>query len=509
MKIRYIYPPLFKPFYPMATRIITENLLRDNRLDVDFSDMPVRTFASNTDKELYDSIISKAHRLFSPNVVSFLKQKYMLYNIFYVFMAHGYFDEDILIDSDTEYNIVTCLNFCDLIIIKQLLENKQRVVLGGPLVNIGLSPSFIRDFLRLMGVHPSRLFEDLIIISGSIDLTTDLYRLIRAWKDTTITDNDYGTVYDCQRDFLKDLYDSAVTVPVHLGFHNRCWYGKCKFCTYRELPKMDFLTNRESGGIANSIHNIMDVFGSNHIRFIDSYFRSDSPLVRDILRRISRYDITVYTGITMLKDKKHIDFINSYFNCLLIGMESTSDFSLSQADKGYGYRDIEIAVDNIIKYLDKRIFLEISIILDLPCRDVEDAKANYARIAELRGKLDGEGFRVAFHMNTLSVFPNLELLHTKDHLLGSSKDRSDISKSTGKNYIISVLRECGMDRPSLLPANRVIMDEHNVHNLIYGYVSSDVPIIRRDIHGNTLPSDLELMEEGIMRDILARKSRKS
>ncbi|MBL7171486.1 MAG: hypothetical protein ISS68_01460, partial [Desulfobacteraceae bacterium] len=133
VKVTYIYPPLFKPFYPMATRIITENLARNKNFEVDFSDIPVTTCTSNTADRLYDEIMSKVVLRSSPNVMSFLNQKYMVYNIFYVFMAHGYFDEYILTDTDTEYVILTCLNFCDLLILKNLLENNKKVLLGGPL----------------------------------------------------------------------------------------------------------------------------------------------------------------------------------------------------------------------------------------------------------------------------------------------------------------------------------------------------------------------------------------
>jgi hypothetical protein len=492
----------------MATRIITENLVRNERLEVAFSDMPVRPFSSNIDKDLYKKILAGAGSRFSPNVMAFLEQKYMVYNIFYVFMAQGYFDEYILINPDTEYNILTCLNFCDLLILKHLLQNNKKVVLGGPLINIGLSPSFIRKFMKLMGVHPSKLVKDLIIVSGNIDLTTDLYQIIQDWEDTTIISNDYGTAFECERDFLQDLYESSDAIPVHLGFSNHCWYGRCKFCTYRELPKMNFLARQEISAVADSIHNLMNTFGSDHIRFIDSYFRRNSAQVQEILEQIKGYHITVYTGITLLKDKRYIEFLNRYVDCLLIGLESTSDFSLHQVDKGYTSRDIEIAVDNIIKYMKRDIFLEISIILDLPCRDSEDVRTNYIKIAELKERLADEGFRIAFHMNILSVFPNLELLNTGERLLSSSRDHSKMDLSTGKNYIINILRKCGMDRPLQLPSNRVLRDEENSYNLHYGYISSDVPVLRYDVNGNLLPSDLELMDETVMRSILERKKRR-
>ncbi|MDZ7697440.1 MAG: hypothetical protein U5R49_11135 [Deltaproteobacteria bacterium] len=131
MKVSYIYPPLFKPFYPMATRILTENLLRNPNLKVDFSAIPVTTYQSGKDQELYDAILSKARSRFHPNVVRFMEQKYMVYNVFYVFMAHGYFDSYILEQYDTDIQIVSVLNFCDLLIVKHLLQMGKKVVLGG------------------------------------------------------------------------------------------------------------------------------------------------------------------------------------------------------------------------------------------------------------------------------------------------------------------------------------------------------------------------------------------
>jgi hypothetical protein len=507
MKVAYVYPPLFKPFYPMATRIMTENLLRNKNLDVQFSHIPVKTYASNKDTALYDGIMEKAASRFSSNVISFMEQKYMVYNVFYVFMAHGYYDDFIREDFEAEHIIVTCINFCDLLIVKNLLEDGKKVVLGGPLINIGLSPVFMRQFLSHMGVEKSKLRDNLIIISGNVDLTTDLYQIIKKWKDGQITENDYSSVFECHHDFLTPHYQGKTAIPVHLGFNNWCWYGKCKFCTYKELPRMDFLKGMEIQSAVEAIHEIMQGFNSRHIRFIDSYYRPHSPVVQKILQKISEYHITIFTGITLLKDKHYIEFINNNVNCLLIGLESTSDFTLKHVAKGYLYKDIEQAVDNMIQYLDRSIFLEISVILDLPHRDAEDIRDNYRRIATLKDRLDAAGFRVAVHMNILSVFPNLELLYTEDAMLKRSFDLNDMASSTGKNYLIHVLKQSGMDQPSQLPSGTVLVDEDNAYGLRYGYISSNVPVVRHDINGKILLSDLEIMEEDVMKRILLRKSR--
>jgi len=507
MKVAYVYPPLFKPFYPMATRIMTENLLRNKNLDVHFSDIPVKTYGSNRDNKLYDTIMEKAASRFSPNVISFLEQKYMLYNVFYVFMAHGYYDEFIREDFEAEHVIVTCINFCDLLIVKNLLEEGKKVVLGGPLINIGLSPDFIRQFLSHMGVEKSKLQDNFIVISGNVDLTTDLHQIIKNWKDGRITENDYNSVFECHHDFLTPHYNGKTAIPVHLGFNNWCWYGKCKFCTYKELPRMDFLKGMEVQSAVAAIHEIMQGFESRHLRFIDSYYRPHSPVVQEILQQISEYHITIFTGIKLLKDKNYIEFINNNVNCLLIGLESTSDFTLKHVAKGYLYRDIEQAVENMIQYLDRSIFLEISVILDLPHRDADDIRDNYQRILTLKDRLDAAGFRVAVHMNILSVFPNLELLYTEDAMLKRSFDSTDMPSSTGKNYLIHVLKQSGMDRSPQLPSGTVLVDEDNAYGLRYGYISSNVPVMRQDVNGKPLLSDLEIMEEDVMKRILQRKSR--
>jgi hypothetical protein len=111
-------------------------------------------------------------------------------------------------------------------------------------------------------------------------------------------------------------------------------------------------------------------------------------------------------------------------------------------------------------------------------------------------------------MNILSVFPNLELLYTDAGLLRPSTDPSDMKHATGKNYIIDILRQCGMDRDLQLPSECILRDDESGHDLIYGYISSDVPVVRYDVDGHVLPSDLELMDESVMKEILTRTSRR-
>jgi hypothetical protein len=508
VKITYIYPPLFNSFYPIATRMITENLLRDDRLEVAFSDIPVTTYQSGVHKRLYESLMGNGKEHFPANVRRFLRQKYFVNNLFYVFMSHGYYNDHVRPDVESRHVMVTCINFSDLIMVKHLLEKGKKVMMGGPLINISLSSSFIRDLLERMGTPKSSLQNDLVVVSGNIDLSTDLFRILREWKDRAITRNAYGTLYECERDYLQDLYENGSAKAVHFGFNNRCWYGKCRFCTYRGLPTMNFLEDLDGEPVARHIRRLMERFESKELRFIDSYFHADNPRTRAILDQVRDYTVTVYSGIMLLKNVNYIQFINRYVKCLLIGLESASDFTLSHIDKGYLRTDIDTAVDRMIQHLDREVFLEISIILDLPARDREDVADNYEYIARMKERLEGEGFRVGIHMNILSLMPNMEMLFGSGSLFEASENVKDLEQSSTKNFMVGWLKAVGMENPSLLPTRSVLLDRESPKGLEYGYISADVPLLRRDVNGNVLPSDLLLMDEKVMERILERRTKR-
>ena len=508
VKLTYIYPPLFTPYYPIATRMITGNLRRNEKLDVTFSKIPVRAYKSGSYKTVYDRVVSKGKDMFSPAAGVYMSQKFISSNLYYVMMTRGYFNDDIFEDVRNEYVMVTCINFCDLLIVKDLLDNGNRVVLGGPLLNIKMSPGFIREFLSKMGTTSHSLNKNLIIISGDIDLNTDLHQYIQAWKDDVIEDTDYTTIYDCREDFLQDMFDHSPSTIVHVGFNNRCWYGKCKFCTYKGLPVMDFLSGAEEDRIVDYFQTIKREFGAKELRFIDSYFSIQNESVHYILDQIKQYRIAVFAGILLMKKKDHIKFLNQYVNTILLGLETASDFALKNIKKGYTWDDIQKAVDQMIRHMDRNIFLEISTILDLPFRDEEDVKTNYQRVLDIKERLEDAGFRVGIHMNILSLFPNLDLLTRKPSYFGISDRKEDMKHSTGKNYLIHLLKQAGMDAPLLLPSGELIADRENPAGLDYGFLSSDLPVMRYDVQGNILPSDLNLMDEGVIKRILKRKSKR-
>jgi len=508
MKVRYIYPPLFKPFYPLATRVMTENLLKDTRLEPHFSSLPLRVLRSETPQGPMEELLCKASRIFPPAVTAFLRQPYMAYNVFYVFMARGYFDPFLQEDPEGECVLLTVINFCDLLIASDLLRKGHRVLLGGPLVNIGLSPAFIRSLLRNMGVGSEALQERLVVVSGNVDLGTDLYHIIKQWQDTAIKHNDYPTLFACHRDFLQEHYDSPNTIPVHIGLNNHCWYGKCRFCTYRMLPRADFLRGAHAGEVIANIRELMGRFRSQSLRFIDSYFEPHSPTVEEVVEGLKDYHVTVYSGISLLKRPSYARFLNRFADCLLIGLESCSDFSLAQIRKGYTLQDVHQAVDNLIRHLRRDMFLEISLILDLPAQDQDDVQQNYETVRAIKQRLLEAGFRVAVHMNILSVFPNFELLDMPGSRLEVSHDPAKMEVSSGKNFLIWLLRMAGMDGELRLPHRTVIRDEASTGPLSYGYLSSDLPVIRYDRHGQILPSDLLLMGEELMEDLLRREHRR-
>ncbi|MBW2009872.1 MAG: hypothetical protein JRJ16_17955 [Deltaproteobacteria bacterium] len=116
----------------------------------------------------------------------------------------------------------------------------------------------------------------------------------------------------------------------------------------------------------------------------------------------------------------------------MIGLESASDYSLGRVNKGYEYKDVLEAVERIIAHLDRRLFLEISIILDLPARNAADVRENYRRIAGIQDRLLEAGFRVGVHMNILSPFPNMDLLRPEEGLYRTPGDPGEWDLSCGK-----------------------------------------------------------------------------
>jgi hypothetical protein len=65
-----------------------------------------------------------------------------------------------------------------------------------------------------------------------------------------------------------------------------------------------------------------------------------------------------------------------------------------------------------------------------------------------------------------------------------------------------------MDAPLLLPSDELIVDRENPAGLDYGFLSSDLPVIRYDVKGRILPSDLNILDEEVIKALLKRKSKR-
>jgi radical SAM superfamily enzyme YgiQ (UPF0313 family) len=270
---------------------------------------------------------------------------------------------------------------------------------------------------------------------------------------------------------------------------------------------MDFLSDVHEDRIVDYFRTLKREFGAKELRLIDSYFSIKDRKVRNILDRIREYPIGSFAGILLLKNRNHVEFLNEYVDYLMVGLESTSDFALKSIRKGYTWEDIRTAVDTIIAHMDRKIFLEFSIIMDLPFRDRRDLTENYRKILLVRESLEDAGFKVGVHMNILSLFPNLELLTDRPSFFKLSDRYQDLEVSTGKNYLIHLLEKAGMDAAPLLPQGEIIKDPENPAELSYGYLCSDLAVLRYDDQGNALPSDLHLVEEDVFAKILARKGK--
>jgi hypothetical protein len=70
------------------------------------------------------------------------------------------------------------------------------VIIGGSLLN---SYTFqeIRDIVFL--IAEKKYMKNLMIVKGYVDLTTDLYKMVREWKDVEITENDFYNLLGMHR----------------------------------------------------------------------------------------------------------------------------------------------------------------------------------------------------------------------------------------------------------------------------------------------------------------------
>jgi len=465
----YVYVSSF------GSRILTENLLRDDRLETTFNKETIlneiRTQSYIRDKvapKLNDlrSDISKVYGIGLKSAAS-------------VYASYRYCQNiPNTVKSDTVLYSANNGVF-DFPTIMSLLNAGIRVVVGGPTATITDSKIIREQFIK----HGAKNLQNLILVSGFVDLKTDLYKIVNDWKDVVIESNDFTTLWDCQKDFmhpymhiLRRIPKKTASFKISTIFKGGCWWGKCTFCNYGKIPAHLFVEDTSVEKVAESLIKSCDLYNTDKIFVADDYFlfTDFNEAVFKILKE-HKIKIEIYSGIHMLKNIPYIKKVNKYINSISLGVESFDNFSLKYINKGYNRNDINKAFENVSKYCSD-LEVVMMLMMDLPVKRKEDVIENYKNIKITKEKLNANGINVHMIPKLLEIswalrktFPDNQFLKVV------SPDAKDIS---GRYIIWQALEELGV-------VDRKV------------YKSRTTPFKRYGSDGNVIKSDLFIIPDDI------------
>ena len=472
----------------MASRIVTSNLIKDTRIEESFTGSVVATLY-NALKEIkenlaHDPIVNK----------TFNKNSGLWTTEARIFLSTT---EQKNIDTlkrsiKGDYLLYACaVGMYDLYVIKNLIESGVKVAMGGGFAATETAPDIRKMFLNL-DTDPVALEKNLIIITGFVDLDTDLYTIIKNWKDHYISENNFQSLWDCKVDYVQPFLDMAERMHMKYSnssimrydesqkwknsyaiflFDTGCWWNKCKFCVYPFDKEFDIISKVSPEKIIESIIETMKLYKANSILFADRYFSFDDRK-RKILKALKDNGIKVgiYTGILKLMDDNYIKDLNKYVQSIFLGLESTSDFALKAINKGYKREHIFKAFNKLALMGKNELTVITNIIFDLPYESYNDIQIHYDTLKQIKSKFDGRDFR--FNGKLLIIHPDL-----KDQLVD------------GKRIV-----ETDFDDPDVCGRTivwRMLAEKYNFPKKYY--YNFHIPYKRYDVDGNLLVSDLKLI----------------
>jgi len=478
MKITYMLSPT-TPYitHSQASNILSENLKRDERLDVSFN-LSILSLSMR--------ILSEKNALMEimgdSTVETVYKKPQLAQNFLRIlgglFSNNEEFFQQVNYTIKTEIVLMTCWTIHSIPLIAYLLNSGRRIVMGGSFCN-SYPTEFIRSILKEAGAQN---LENLVVVRGYAGVNTDIHKIIIDWKDVDLPETDFRDMWISNGDHIKDYLNllsrcrGVDNTYYSVTFNNNCWYNKCKFCKLRDKKQPDFIVNVSVEELyENMIQNIQS-YKSNNILINDNYFVFTDKN-KAILKRLRKdgYKVQVLSGIISFNSERYLKDVNEYIDEVAIGMESTLDFSLDYITKGYTWNDIKRSMNNMIKHLDKDKSIRYLAIIDLVCKDQEDIIQNYQNMLTMRDTLSGFN-RIAFSFTPLQLFPSVGMVEDTDFL--KVKD----GQVSGMWYVYKYLERRGI--------------EVNVAPYLM------MPFERYDINGDLLLSDFEYVSSEVMNGIL-------
>lgn len=456
-----------------GTRVLTENLSRDDRLDTTFN---MATIVNEIKSRLY------LKREFEPKVDQVRTNLSKVYNMCLksaaaVYSSYKYADS--IPDSVKCDTILYSANngVFDFPPIISMLNAGLRVVVGGP------TAALYKDKLRKrLEEYGCKNLHNLIIVSGFVDLKTDIYNIISDWKDVSIVDNDFSTFWECERDFVYPLIPiirkirNSTEFSIAVLFENGCWWKKCRFCNYRNLPVASFIENVSVEKVIQNILNTCKLHNTKRVFIGNDYFVFE-PFSEKVFKVLKEHGIRIeiYTGVQLLKNIQYVKKINKYISRIYVGVESLDAFSLKYINKGFTPEDVLKAFDNIINICDPKLEVHLFLMIDLPIQSRSDVVVNYEKIYSLKQKLLNNNFQVGMLPKLLEInrdllgddFIDNNFLRVADH---------DSQFLSGRYIIWKMFEDFGIAERSI-------------------YRDRTTPLERYGIDGRIIPSDLFLISD--------------
>lgn len=477
MNVTYLLSPTSNYIiHTNASNVLSENLLRDERIEVHFNRTLITLVESA--RKLKENV--KGLLTDGSSISVFCKYSATIERT-YSLLCSFYFFDRIESTIKTDKVLITCWNPFSLPFIKYLLNKGYKVVIGGVLCN-SYSFDFIRNLLKKIGTNN---LENLIIVKGYVDLTTDLYSIIKNGKDTVIEKNDFSTIWECEKDYIKQTLKIVKKYRKNptwytVVFNNQCWYNKCTFCNIYSSPKLNFIGSVSDETLYRNISRNMKQYKTDCLFVNDPYlvFTDKTKKLFTRLRKGGK-KIAIQTGITLLKDKDYLKDINEYVDEIRIGLESCSDFSLQYINKGYRWIDVKESMNQMIKYLRKDIALRYLYIMDLVATDRRDIIRNYTKIFVLKMKLFENGFEnFLYFPRNLHLFPDVRMSKKTKFLEICSSDDNRLSGIWKIYRYLDIFINIEVPEEIVLPYKRFDMD------------------------GNVLPSDYHIINSDLMKEIV-------
>ena len=456
-------------------RVLTENITRNPNFDVTFLNYTI-TSNLNLEKVTPDFVakIEKENRVIRECTTSW-------YTLFQVAYSNYHHIDLLMQELKTEYLFYSMAALqIEFSHIGQILNRGVKVIIGGSLLN---SYSFkeIRDIISL--VAEEKYMDNLLIVKGYVDLTTDLYKIVREWKDVEITENDFTTFWECTEDYTVDkvnrLKKFGLTFKKYYPFEysvfildNKCWWNQCRFCTYPLYQHKDFTIGSPAGKISNNIITAIRKYG-NGVFFTNDYFQF-TPKYKEILQNLvdEGIKIVIFSGIQAFKNEKYIDNINKYISAVKLGVESFSDFSLQYNNKGYTYADIQNVLKSIKSNMKRDVSFLTNMIVDLPINSKDEIVRNYERAWQFKKELIDVGYRFNYSAKLLTINKDQVEKFIDNKYVAINKGTNNIS---GRYLIFDMFRKLG-----------VIKDDT--------YKTMALPLLRFDENGDELSTDFDYID---------------